>query len=499
MPADSLLVLEHLRQAPVLRRLPLGELDRLVRRSRVRELAPGERLIEEGAGGRSVFLILEGRLAVRQRIGQVEESLLALRGVGEWVGEMAFVDHGPRAASVAAEGAARVLEVPRDAFLELVSGRGDAALDLLRLVTSRLRESDGRHIELLRRKNDFLVAANDQLHQENRELRAEVDDRRGLERFLGGSTAARDVRDAVRRAAQSALPVLILGETGTGKELLARALHAGSAAASRAFVAVNCGLFSDTLLESELFGHARGAFTGASAAKRGLVEAADGGTLFLDEVADMPRPLQSALLRFLELGEYRRLGETQVRQARPRVLAATHVDLERAVDEGSFRRDLLYRLDVVRIRIPPLRERRDDIPVLVGHLVASIAERLGVEPLTISASALDLLCTGEYPGNVRELENEIERLYVSLEPGSRVERDHLSPELRGPGARPGERYAEAVRSFKAALVASALADAEGNRAQAARRLGLHRSNLARMIRELGVDSPPARAPREGPR
>ena len=489
MTLDPLCILEHLRHAPVLRWLPLGEMDRLVSRSQVRELANEERLIEEGSSGTSVFLVIEGRVAIRRRIGRVEESLLGLREVGEWVGEMAFADERPRAASVVADGPTRVLEVPRDALLEIVSGRGDAALDLLRLVSSRLRESDARHIELLRRKNDFLVAANEHLRQENRELRAEVDDTRGLERFLGRSRAAHQVRDAVRRAARSTLPVLILGETGTGKELLARALHAGSEAASQPFVAVNCGLFSETLLESELFGHARGAFTGASGAKRGLVEAADGGTLFLDEVADMPRPLQSALLRFLELGEFRRLGETQVRHARPRVVAATHVELDEAAADGRFRSDLLYRLDVIRIRIPPLRERREDIPVLVGHLVVRVAQRLGVEPLNFSPGAIEAICAHGYPGNVRELENEVERLYVSLEPGSRVDREQLSGRVRGHAGPPSGSYAASVRAFKAELVAAALDAAGGNRAEAARRLGVHRSNLVRMIRELGVESP----------
>jgi transcriptional regulator with PAS, ATPase and Fis domain len=313
-----------------------------------------------------------------------------------------------------------------------------------------------------------------------------VDERSGFDAFLGSSAAARRVRAAARRAAESDVPVLVLGETGTGKEVVARAIHAGSERAERSFVAVNCALFTPTLLESELFGHTRGAFTGATSTKQGLVEAADGGTLFLDEIGDMPQALQGALLRFLELGEYRRLGETDVRVSRVRLIAATHHDLEEASRRGAFRSDLFYRLDVMPIAIPPLRERRDDVPELVRHQIASVAARLDVEPVRIEPAAIARLSAYDYPGNVRELENEIERLFALLGAGALVTSDALLAKFHGVGGIEGAGYNDSVRRFKTRLVAGALDEAGGNRAKAAKRLGVHRSNLVRMLRELGL-------------
>jgi len=260
-------------------------------------------------------------------------------------------------------------------------------------------------------------------------------------------------------------------------------------------------MFTETLLESALFGHARGAFTGASCAKAGLVEAADGGTLFLDEIADMPTALQGALLRFLELGEFRRLGETEVRHSRARVIAATHHDLDSAVRSGGFRRDLFYRLDVLSIAIPPLRARESDIPELVRHIATRVAERLSAEPLRFDSAALVRISAYDFPGNVRELENEIERLYALLGPGALVTADALSPKLLQGKPPEGGHYADAVRHFKSQLVTRALEEAGGNRAHAAERLGVHRSNLVRMIRELGIreDAGGSRAPFPGGR
>jgi DNA-binding NtrC family response regulator len=254
-------------------------------------------------------------------------------------------------------------------------------------------------------------------------------------------------------------------------------------------VALNCALLRDTLIESELFGHARGAFTGALAAKSGLVEAADGGTLLLDEVADMPLAVQGALLRFLELGEFRRLGETQLRHAEVRAIAATHRDLEVAVRSGAFRRDLLYRLDVIRIEIPALRERPDDLPALIAHVTRRVSARQGVPAIELDEKALAALCGYEFPGNVRELENEIERASALRTTPGPIPLDALSPRIAlRAQAVSAESYADVVRSFKASLVERALAEAGGNRTRAAERLGVHRSNLVRMIRELGLET-----------
>ncbi|HME71605.1 MAG TPA: sigma 54-interacting transcriptional regulator [Myxococcota bacterium] len=483
---DDLALLDRMRLAPALRRLPLGELDRLASRGRVRRFAPASCLMEEGKPADGVFLLLSGQVAVRKQFAGGEERVIAVRRDGDWIGEMALLDDGPRSASAFAETAVIALWLPRDAFMEAVTRNSEAVLDLLRTVVTRLRESDSHLIEVLQEKNKVLAASNLKLTRENRRLQGELDERYGFDAFVGSSAAARRLRAAARRAAESDVPVLIRGETGTGKELVARAVHTGSQRAAGRFVPVNCAIFTETLLESALFGHARGAFTGASCAKAGLVEAADGGTLFLDEIADMPTALQGALLRFLELGEFRRLGETEVRHSRARVIAATHHDLESAVRSGAFRRDLFYRLDVLSIVIPPLREREDDIPELVRYVAARVAERLRTEPLRFDPAAVVRICAYDFPGNVRELENEVERLYALLGPAALVTPEALSPKMLQGTMPQGGHYADAVRHFKAQLVAKALEEAGGNRAHAAERLGVHRSNLVRMIRELGV-------------
>ncbi|HYB11851.1 MAG TPA: sigma 54-interacting transcriptional regulator, partial [Myxococcota bacterium] len=415
---NRLQLLDRMRLAPALRRLPLGELDRLVSRGRLRRFSPGSCLMEEGRAADGVFLVLSGRVAVRKQLEGGEERVIALRREGDWIGEMALLDDGTRSASAFAETQVGAMWLPREAFLEAVTCNSEAALDLLRTVITRLRESDSHLIEALQEKTKLLTVSNRRLARENRRLQGELDERYGFDSFVGSSPAARRLRTAAHRAAESDVPVLIRGETGTGKELVARAIHTASQRAPGRFVPVNCAMFTETLLESALFGHARGAFTGASCAKAGLVEAADGGTLFLDEIADMPTALQGALLRFLELGEFRRLGETEVRHSRVRVIAATHHDLDSAVRSGAFRRDLFYRLDVLSIVIPPLRERESDIPELVRHIATRVASRLSVEPLHFDAAAVVRICTYDFPGNVRELENEIERLYALLGPGA---------------------------------------------------------------------------------
>jgi len=483
---DVLELLDVLRRAPVLRKLPLGELDRLASQSSARFFEPGTHLIEAGSEAEEVFVILEGSVTVHGGIRDQEQSLLAVRGVGELVGEMALVDGMRRSARVAAQGRVEALVIPRDSFLSALSGHAEACLDLVRTLSRRLRESDRAQIQALEDQAKQLVSSNRKLRRENRTLRSAAGVGSCLSDFIGTSTAASSVREAGARAAASDLPVMLVGETGTGKELLARGIHQASERAQQPFVALNCALFRDALLESELFGHARGAFTGAHTAKEGLVEAADRGTLFLDELADMPPATQAALLRFLELGEYRRLGETGERGANVRIIAAIAGDPEEAVVGGGLRRDLLYRLDVFRLDIPPLRERREDIVALVPPLIEEIAARLSVKPLQLTPDALDALSVRDFLGNVRELRNEIERLYATHPEGSPVEARNLS--ARVPSQDPSEAggYQERVSAFKVKILGEALADAGGNRAAAARALGLHRSNLVRMIRDLDV-------------
>jgi transcriptional regulator with PAS, ATPase and Fis domain len=459
--------------------------------SLLREFPPGAELVRQGDAGDAVFALLEGRVTVRAALSREEYGVIAVRGPGELVGEMALLDDQPRSASVGADGPVRALCIPRSAFLEAMSSHAPAALDLVRTLARRLRESDAVQIEALRAKATLLESSNRSLSRENRRLRGELDQRFGFEEFVGSSTAADDVRSAARRAAESDLPVLIGGETGTGKELLARAIHAAGERRARPFVALNCALFSESLLESELFGHARGAFTGAHAAKAGLVEAAEGGTLFLDELAEMPRSTQAALLRFLELGEYRRLGDTTVRRSDVRILAALQLDVEEAVASGQVRRDLHFRLDVFRIVIPPLRERPGDIREIAEKLSGDVAARIGCAPLAFEAEAFEALSAHDFPGNVRELRNEIERLYAYLGGGARVAASALSPRVRGSDPWSARGYGEALRTFKVRLLTDALERSGGSRSVAARELGVHPSNLMRMIRELGVQVPAA--------
>jgi transcriptional regulator with PAS, ATPase and Fis domain len=381
------------------------------------------------------------------------------------------------------------LRIPRAVFLEAVGSHAGTALELVRTLSLRLRESDAAQIEALRAKAQRLVSRNQRLSRENRQLRVTLDQRFGFDEFVGSSVAADAVRSSAHRAAESDLPVLLVGETGTGKDLIARAIHAASDRSDRPFVALNCALFSEALLESELFGHARGAFTGAAVTKLGLVEAADGGTLFLDELPDMPRPIQAALLRFLELHEFRRLGETELRHANVRIIAAMQIGVDEALATARVRRDLLFRLDVFRIPLPPLRDRREDVPELAARLCDDVAKRLGCEPLVFAPEALATLCRHAFPGNVRELRNEIERLYAMRGSASEIDVGNLSERVRVGELYEGDGYAEAVRAFKAQLLRDALARSGGSRSAAARALGLHPSNLIRMMRELGIDVP----------
>jgi transcriptional regulator with PAS, ATPase and Fis domain len=503
---STLQLLEAVRHVEALRLLPLGALDRMISRSRVQQFPAGSVLIEEGTAADEVLVLLEGRVSVRLALSDQEQRTVAVRRAGELVGEMGLVDELPRSATVRAEGEVGALCVPRLAFLEAVGSHPAAALELVRTLSLRLRESDAAQIEMLRAKAERLASSNQRLSRENRRLRVALDERFGFEQFVGSSAAAEAVRSAARRAAESELPVLVVGETGTGKELVARAIHAASERAARPFLALNCALFSEALLESELFGHVRGAFTGAAATKLGLVEAADGGTLLLDELADMPRPIQAAMLRFLERKEFRRLGETELRHADVRIIAAMQLGVDEALAHERVRRDLHFRLDVFRIELPPLRERAEDVPELVAHVLDEVARRLGREPLELAPDALEALCRYEFPGNVRELRNEIERLYAMHGDAGPLHADALSERIRTGDPQSAGGYAEAVRAFKGKLVREALARCGGSRRAAAQELEVHPSNLVRMIRELGVEAPaPARgadagsrSPRRGP-
>jgi transcriptional regulator with PAS, ATPase and Fis domain len=293
----------------------------------------------------------------------------------------------------------------------------------------------------------------------------------------------RVLEEAAAVAAFDHVPVLIGGESGTGKELVARFIHGASPRARKAFVAVNAASLPDTLLESELFGHARGAFTGAEQSRKGLLEEADGGTLFLDEVADLSPRAQTVLLRALQEREYRRLGEASTRRSNFRLLTATHKSLDLSVSEGRFRADLLFRLDVARIEIPPLRERPEDIVPLVSRFLGGWTSRLDCGPLELSASARRLLVSHSWPGNVRELENELTQAVVRARASDTIRAEHLSFARR---RAPSSGLRDASAAFERHLLTDALASAGGNRTRAARSLGLSRQGLYRKLKRHGI-------------
>jgi DNA-binding NtrC family response regulator len=471
----------------VLRKLPRRDLRWLLDRSRVRELRAGTLLFEEGEPGASAFLLLKGRIAVRRWIGDEETVLIALRGPLEWIGEIALLEDAGRSASASAQDDIRVLEVPREAFLEVLARHGEAGLDLLRCVSERLRESDSVLIEALRKQTGTLVSANRRLRRENRVLRSSSVEDAGFEEFVGGSNRAKSIRAAARRAARSESPVLLQGEPGTGKTLLARGIHAASRSVGRPLVVVYCAAADELGLESELCGHAAGVLAAGAPGRPGLLEEADGGTLLLEEVGGLSRALQGVLLRLLESGGFERVGETRTREARVRVIATTTAGLEEAVREGRFRGDLLTRLGTMQITLSPLRTRRRDIAEIAMHLLRDQAQRRGVAPLRLTAPALDRLSRYPFPGNLRELAQEVERLYATLEPDSDVAASDLSARIRQCDELDIREYSPAVRAFKRRLVSTVVAECEGHQGRAAEELGLHRSNLSRIIRDLGLN------------
>jgi len=305
--------------------------------------------------------------------------------------------------------------------------------------------------------------------------------------LLGATPRMQRLFRLIQRVAPSESTVLLTGESGTGKELVARAIHLQSKRAQGPFVPVHCGAIPEGLIESELFGYARGAFTGATSSRRGLIEESDRGTLFLDEIAETPLSTQVKLLRFLESNEVRRLGENDTRIVDCRVVAATNKDLTKAVAAGEFREDLFYRLNVVHFEIPPLRERREDVPLLAAYFLERTAAKAGKKVRGFSPEAQRLLVQWDYPGNVRELENAIERA-VTLAEGDVIQADDLPPvfsqaRLLPEGRASAEdRDAWTLEQVERDHIARVLARHRGNLAHAARQLGISRTTLWRKLR-----------------
>ena len=327
------------------------------------------------------------------------------------------------------------------------------------------------------------------LHQENRKLRRELSARNRIEEIIGNSSRMQEVFDMVHRVADSNATVLLRGESGTGKTLVARALHHNSGRAAGPFVVVNCSALPETLLESELFGHEKGAFTGAVESKKGRFELAEGGTLFLDEIGEISQPVQLKLLNVIQERTFQRLGSPKLMTADIRLVAATNRDLEKAVQEGAFREDLYYRLNVFPVYLPPLRERRTDILLLAEYFLEKYSRENGKEITRISTPAIDLLIQYHWPGNVRELQNCMERAVLICD-GPAIQSIHLPPSLQsGDSVHPGKplSLATAVENFERELIIDALKRNNGNQTRAAKSLDTSLRIINYKIHNYGID------------
>jgi Nif-specific regulatory protein len=386
---------------------------------------------------------------------------------------------------------------------------GDEPLGVVQVVNGRLeRGFDEADVALLEALGTSIAVAigNARTHSRVKEseerLRAQVVAlRRDLARqdrfgdIIGQAAAMRELFGMMESAAAAPIAVLVTGETGVGKELVARGVHRASDRADGPFVPVNCAAIPDTMLERELFGHRKGAFTGATQDTRGLFEAADGGTIFLDEIGDMPPGMQAKLLRVLQEGEVVALGDQRPRPIDVRVVSATNRDLEVAVADGTFRQDLFYRLAAFPLAVPPLRARREDISVLMHHFLTAAAKRLAKPVPELTGPARALLERYEWPGNVRELQNEIERAVAVAPPGVAIDPDHLSLRLQdgrpvtplptATGTTPGP-LREARNAFEAAYIRDALSHEGGNVTKTAERLELSRAMLQRKMKTYGL-------------
>ncbi|HET9489543.1 MAG TPA: sigma-54 dependent transcriptional regulator [Methylomirabilota bacterium] len=375
-------------------------------------------------------------------------------------------------------------EAEADTEFIVLTGNADVetAVEAMRLGAYDFLGKPWRNAELVEVLGK--AAEKKKLRRENSALREVMTRRDGLPQIVGATPEVQDLISIIGRVAQSDSPVLILGESGTGKELVARTIHLKSRRASRSFVSVNCGAFPDTLLETELFGHKRGAFSGAVASRVGLFEAADGGTLFLDEIGEMSPAMQVRLLRVLDSGEVRRVGEERAFHVDARILAATNKDLSREAAEGRFRWDLFYRVSTISVPVPSLRQRRADIPLLVQHFTGPATRG---KSLKFAAEAMDRLMSYSWPGNIRELRNLVERLMI-LHEGDEVRVNDLPAELGAPARAAPEPEAALVslQEIERRHVERVLQATGWNKAQAARVLDVDIKTLNKKIRDYGL-------------
>jgi Nif-specific regulatory protein len=349
-------------------------------------------------------------------------------------------------------------------------------------------------LEELASKNELLQVSQRKLQDENLRLQSEIDATFAFERIVGKSEPMRKVMTLASKVSANDSPVLITGSTGTGKELLARAIHYNSDRKKRPFVVKNCGVKTESLLESELFGHVKGAFTGADRAKDGLFKEADGGTIFLDEIGDAPLSTQVAILRVLENGEIRPVGASKTEFVDVRVISATNRDLTEAITNGAFRQDLYYRLNMFTLPLPPLNQRTGDITLLTHHFLKQIAAKLGRDELNVSPAALDILNRYSWPGNVRQLEHELERAAIVCDSEREIEISDLSPELLGSSVGDIDtlgyrgQLREIVEKVETDLITRTLEETDGNILKTSKLLGLTRKGLKDKMARYGISA-----------
>jgi len=332
----------------------------------------------------------------------------------------------------------------------------------------------------------------DQLHRENIQLRRQLHQGGLFADIRGESPPIQHLKKMLVKVVQSPSPVMLIGESGTGKEVVARAIHGEGPRSRRAFVAENCAALPENLLESELFGHARGAYTGANQEKPGLFEVADGGTLFLDEIADTSSAVQAKLLRALEAGEIRRLGDTRARRIDVRIITATSRNLLQEIERGRFRAELYYRLSVLPVQLPPLRERPGDIPLLAKHFLRHYSDMADKNLPGFDKDVLQALASYTWPGNVRQLRNEVERMAALADSDTPIDISLLSDPLRDQSIASldtplGEALPDAMQRIKKTLIINALEETQGNRTRAATTLGISRPNLQKTMKRLGIE------------
>ncbi|RMI03733.1 MAG: sigma-54-dependent Fis family transcriptional regulator [Calditrichaeota bacterium] len=366
----------------------------------------------------------------------------------------------------------------------------------LRMIVHRATEQY-RLIRENRRLMQELEIANRKLREENLLLHREMERQYTFDHIIGQSPAMQRVFELVKKVIPTSTTVLLIGETGTGKELIARAIHYNGPRREKMFVAQNCGALPETLLESALFGHVKGAFTGATTDRKGLFELADGGTVFLDEITDTSPAMQQRLLRVLQEGEIYPVGSEKPIRVDVRIISAANRDLEEAIREGKFREDLYYRLNVFPIRLPPLRERREDIPLLVEHFLEKYTRKLGKTDIRLTPEAMSLLMAADFPGNVRQLENIIERAVTLADDGQPITPDMLQLTTPGPGSprisdlfRPDltdHSLKEITESLEKVYIHQTLEEFQGNISRTAEKLGLSRLGLQKKLQRYGID------------